>query len=175
MPRPVHTPCRERIYVFQNSSICSDFDCSAYLQVLPPPDGGDAPEGRRERKNHSFCRKKFGFSRFSILAWWPRLPAKTFGSPSYLSLSGSAAAPPSGGAKTWPRAERAGAGTFRGCLLPGRAWPGGTGVVHPTYYQFSKSQFMQKGGRGCFAASSAFWVIQRAESGRCPGPFRRRI
>ena len=62
----------------------------------------------------------FRVSKFSPVA---AFACRTFGSPPYLSLSGSAAAPPSGGAKTWPRAERAGVGVFCWPLLLGRAWP----------------------------------------------------
>ena len=74
-PRRRHRPCRERIYAFRNPPIYSDFDCSARPQVLPPPDGGGAPEGRRERKSWQFLPEKFGFSGFSNLARWPRSPA----------------------------------------------------------------------------------------------------
>ena len=103
----MYAPCREHIYVFRNPSICSDFDCSARLQVLPPPVGGGAPEGRRERKNRQFLPENIRFFltfNFSLTVSFAR---KTFGNPPYLSLSGSAAAPPSGGAKPWPcRAAR---------------------------------------------------------------------
>ena len=113
VPRRRHRPCRERIDAFRNPTICSSFDCSACPRVLPPPDGGCATEWWREKKSYSFCQKIFGFSGFPNLAWWPRSPAKTFGNLPYLSLSGSAAAPPSGGAKTWPCCE-----TRRGrCVL----------------------------------------------------------
>ena len=40
------------------------------------PDGGGAPEGRRERKTGSFYRKIVGFSGLSILARRPRSSAK---------------------------------------------------------------------------------------------------
>ena len=71
------------------------------LKLMTLPDGGGAPEGRRERKSWHFSGKYSVFPD-SNLVRWPRSPAKIFGSPSYLSLSGSAAAPPSGGAKPWP-------------------------------------------------------------------------
>ena len=77
------------------------------LKLMTLPDGGGAPEGRRERKIGSFCRKTFGFSGLSKFSLVDSLACRTFGNPPYLSLSGSAAAPPSGGAKTWPyRAAR---------------------------------------------------------------------
>ena len=103
----MHKPCRERIYAFRNLTICSNFDCSAHLQGLPPPDGGGAPEGRRERKSWQFLPENIRFFRIFKFSPVAAFACRTFGSPSYLSLSGSAAAPPSGGAKTWPcRAAR---------------------------------------------------------------------
>ena len=62
-----------------------------------------APKGRRERKTGSFCRKIFGFFRFSYLARWPRSRTK----PSKARPISPSAAPPQ-----LPRQEE---------LSPGRA------------------------------------------------------
>ena len=90
------------------------------LKLMTLPDGGGAPEGRRERKSWQFLPEKFGFSGFSNLARWPRSPANN----SEACPISPSAAPPQ-----LPRQEelrpgravrRAGAGARRAPLLPER-------------------------------------------------------
>ena len=106
---------------------------------LPPSDEGGAPKGRRERKTRSFCRKMFGFSRFSNFAWWPRSPAKH----SKARPISPSAAPPQ-----LPRQEELRPGRARNA--PGsvyfagpccQAWPGGTILMHSIYVgRYSRSK-----------------------------------
>ena len=142
---------------------------------LPPSDEGGAPKGRRERKTGSFCRKIFGFSGFSDLVRQSRSRAK----PSETRPISPSAAPPQ-----LPRQEELRPGRARNAPglehFAGACCRDGHGPAERVWYiqhttSFPNPNSCKKGGRSCEAAPSAFWVIQRAESGRCPGPFRRRI
>ena len=132
MPRLVHAPCRERIHAFRNPPICSDFDCSARLQVRSGaclPLTREVPRRGGERESRQFLLENIRIFRTFNFGSAVSFTRRAFESPPYLSLSGSAAAPPSGGAKPWPcRAARWGRCVLRASAarthecVPYRAW-----------------------------------------------------
>ena len=88
------------------------------LKLMTLPDGGGAPEGRRERKSWQFLMENIWFSGFPDLARWPRSRAKH----TETRPISPSAAPPQLPRQEEPRpgraAKRAGAGAERRPLLP---------------------------------------------------------
>ena len=142
---------RKVLFLVRVSGGFSPISILKILKLMTLPDGGGAPEGRRERKIRQFLPEKIRLFRISRFGPAVSFTRKTFENPPYLSLSGSAAAPPSGGAKTWQPAERAGAGLLRAPSLPSRAIPGNRSAA-PNMETYSLTLFDKTG----FGANLAF-------------------